>query len=61
MNIKHPIVLSCVLLWVILAIRPQLLFGQAGFGKQDPTKLRITFIFLGIAHFAFWYFMPGWF
>ncbi|HMD32279.1 MAG TPA: hypothetical protein VKG84_10245 [Candidatus Acidoferrales bacterium] len=56
MNIKHPIVLSFVILWVVLAIWPKLATSQAP--KQDPATLRIAMIILAIAHFAFWYFLP---
>ncbi|HUJ41615.1 MAG TPA: hypothetical protein VLW54_13830 [Candidatus Acidoferrales bacterium] len=57
MHLKHPIVLFCVLFWIVLAIWPSLLLGR-GPRKQNPATLRIALLILALANFAFWYFTP---
>jgi hypothetical protein len=51
---KHPFVLASVLFWIALAIWPKLLFGK-GMEKQNPTKVRIALLVLGLADLLFWH------
>ncbi|MGH9521920.1 MAG: hypothetical protein ACRD3E_05260 [Terriglobales bacterium] len=50
---KHPWVFATFLFWIVLAIWPKLLFGKA-MEKQNPTKVRIALLVLGVAEFLFW-------